>query len=164
MDIDSFPGQLARTQRFTLGAPRSFALSPDGTRLLFLRTHGPESRAGCLWLLDRGEERLLADPDVLAAASAGGAGTMPEAELVRRERARERTTGIVAYSVGVLGYVIGLALSAVLDLPSGALIVWTLAACGIGARLVFAQEATVAPVASALEALFLDLTQAKAIR
>lgn len=41
---------------------------------------------------------------------------------------------IVAYLVSIAGYVIGLALSAVLDLPSGALIVWTLAACGIVAR------------------------------
>jgi zinc/manganese transport system permease protein len=45
---------------------------------------------------------------------------------------------LVAYAVGVCGYVIGLALSAVLDLPSGALIVWTLAGCGIAARLAFA--------------------------
>jgi len=37
----------------------------------------------------------------------------------------------VGYVVGVLGYAIGLALSAVLDLPSGAVVVWTLAACGI---------------------------------
>ena len=36
-----------------------------------------------------------------------------------------------AYLTGVLGYGLGLALSAVLDLPSGAVIVWTLAACGL---------------------------------
>jgi len=35
----------------------------------------------------------------------------------------------VAYAVGVAGYGLGLALSALLDLPSGAVIVWTLAAC-----------------------------------
>ena len=35
------------------------------------------------------------------------------------------------YAVGAAGYAIGLALSAVLDLPSGAVIVWTLAACGL---------------------------------
>jgi dipeptidyl-peptidase-4 len=97
MDTDSFPGQLARTQRFTLGVPRSFTLSPDGARVLFLRTRGPESRVGCLWLFDGDGERLLADPDALA-ASAGGDGTVPAAELVRRERARERTTGIVGYA------------------------------------------------------------------
>ncbi|MGD9841537.1 MAG: metal ABC transporter permease [Steroidobacteraceae bacterium] len=36
-----------------------------------------------------------------------------------------------AYMIGVIGYASGLALSALLDLPSGALIVWTLAACGL---------------------------------
>ena len=37
----------------------------------------------------------------------------------------------VAYLVGIAGYASGLALSAVLDLPSGAVIVWTLAACAL---------------------------------
>jgi len=36
-----------------------------------------------------------------------------------------------AYITGVMGYGLGLALSAVLDLPSGAVIVWTLATCGL---------------------------------
>jgi zinc/manganese transport system permease protein len=40
-----------------------------------------------------------------------------------------------AYATGVAGYVSGLVLSAVLDLPSGAMIVWTLVACGIITRL-----------------------------
>jgi len=35
----------------------------------------------------------------------------------------------LAYGLGALGYALGLALSALLDLPSGAVIVWTLAAC-----------------------------------
>ena len=35
-----------------------------------------------------------------------------------------------AYGVGVSGYLLGLMLSALLDLPSGAVIVWTLAICG----------------------------------
>ncbi|MGA8277196.1 MAG: metal ABC transporter permease [Rhodanobacteraceae bacterium] len=39
-----------------------------------------------------------------------------------------------AYAIGIAGYIVGLVLSAVLDLPSGALIVWTLAACGIAAQ------------------------------
>jgi zinc/manganese transport system permease protein len=43
---------------------------------------------------------------------------------------------IAAYTIGALGYASGLALSAVLDLPSGALIVWTLAACALFAQLV----------------------------
>lgn len=37
----------------------------------------------------------------------------------------------VGYVVGVLGYAVGLSASAVLDLPSGAVIVWALAACGL---------------------------------
>ncbi|UHQ19524.1 metal ABC transporter permease [Lysobacter sp. KIS68-7] len=41
-----------------------------------------------------------------------------------------------AYIIGIAGYVLGLALSAVFDLPSGALIVWLLAACGLVAQLV----------------------------
>ena len=43
---------------------------------------------------------------------------------------------VVAYAIGALGYALGLIFSAVLDLPSGALIVWALAACGILAQLV----------------------------
>jgi zinc/manganese transport system permease protein len=37
----------------------------------------------------------------------------------------------VAFAIGVVGYALGLALSALLDLPSGAVIVWTLAACAL---------------------------------
>jgi zinc/manganese transport system permease protein len=42
----------------------------------------------------------------------------------------------VAYALGALGYALGLALSALLDLPSGAVIVWTLAACGFAWRAI----------------------------
>jgi zinc/manganese transport system permease protein len=41
----------------------------------------------------------------------------------------------VAYGLGAAGYVLGLALSALFDLPSGAVIVWTLAACAGGITL-----------------------------
>jgi zinc/manganese transport system permease protein len=43
---------------------------------------------------------------------------------------------VTAYAIGICGYVLGLALSAVLDLPSGAMIVWTLAGCAIVAQLI----------------------------
>lgn len=46
---------------------------------------------------------------------------------------------LVAYSIGAVGYALGLALSAVLDLPSGAMIVWTLAGCALIGRLVIAR-------------------------
>jgi len=43
----------------------------------------------------------------------------------------------IAYAVGLVGYALGLALSALFDLPSGAVIVWTLAGCAAaGAALV----------------------------
>ncbi|WP_433894121.1 prolyl oligopeptidase family serine peptidase [Streptomyces sp. CA-111067] len=94
MDDLTFPQQHARTQRFSLGVPRAFTLSPDGGRALFLRTRGPRDRTGCLWLLDEdGGERLLVDPDSLGRAAGG----LPEAERIRRERARERTGGITGY-------------------------------------------------------------------
>ena len=43
----------------------------------------------------------------------------------------------IAYAIGALGYALGLALSALFDLPSGAVVVWTLAACGGFAAAVF---------------------------
>jgi zinc/manganese transport system permease protein len=41
----------------------------------------------------------------------------------------------IGYGIGAAGYALGLALSALLDLPSGAVIVWALAVCGLGAGL-----------------------------
>jgi zinc/manganese transport system permease protein len=57
----------------------------------------------------------------------------------RAHRGRRRHA--VAYGVGAAGYALGLALSAVFDLPSGAVIVWTLAACGLGAALLLRPSA-----------------------
>jgi zinc/manganese transport system permease protein len=57
-------------------------------------------------------------------------------------RAHEgRRRYVVAYGVGVLGYGLGLALSALFDLPSGAVIVWTLAACAAIGALMFRADA-----------------------
>ena len=66
---DSFPRQQARTQRFSLGVPRSFQISPDGSRVAFLRSQGGADPVTCLWVLDAGtgEERLVADPAALGA-------------------------------------------------------------------------------------------------
>ncbi|MFJ4684524.1 prolyl oligopeptidase family serine peptidase [Streptomyces sp. NPDC088789] len=94
---DSFPRRYARTQRFTLGAPRSFTVAPDGSRVVFLRSRSGADRAGALWVLDLpgGEERPAADPAVLL----GGAGErLSPAELARRERTREGGAGIVGYA------------------------------------------------------------------
>ena len=92
---DTFPRQNARTQRFTLGVPRSFQISPDGDRIVFLRSKGGSDPVTCLWLLDvaSGTERLIADPAQLGAAGA----ETDEAEKARRERSREQAAGIVAF-------------------------------------------------------------------
>jgi dipeptidyl-peptidase 4 len=84
---------------FTLGAPRSFQLSPDGETVIFLRSRGGTDPVTCLWALDvaTGDERLLADPAELGAA---GAEDDP-VEKARRERARERAGGIVAFATDV---------------------------------------------------------------
>ena len=95
---ESFPRQQARTRRFTLGVPRSFAISPAGDRLLFLRSRTGSDPLTCLWLFDvgSGTEQLIADPAVLAAA---GDDDLPPEEKRRRERVREQAGGIVSYAV-----------------------------------------------------------------
>jgi len=100
MAFEDFLQQLASTRRFTLGVPRAVTVARDGRRVLFLRTRGGEDPVTCLWRLDLagaagGGERLIADP---AASWNSGPGDVPEAERVRRERAREHAAGIVAYS------------------------------------------------------------------
>ena len=93
---DSFPRQAARTKNFTLGAPRSFHVSPDGQTVLFLRSQGGTDPVNCLWALDiaTGRERLIADPARLA-----GAGTAEDpVERARRERVREQASGIVSFA------------------------------------------------------------------
>ncbi|SNY49219.1 S9 family peptidase [Paractinoplanes atraurantiacus] len=90
----SFPRLVGRTQGFGLGRPRRFTVGPDGKRVLFLRSLGGEDPVLRLWSLDldRGDERLLADP----AAPAGKA--LSAQERARRERARDRSAGISDYS------------------------------------------------------------------
>ncbi|WNO72505.1 S9 family peptidase [Streptomyces sp. AM8-1-1] len=98
----SFPRQYARTQRFTLGAPRAFTVSPDGSRVVFIRSSSGTDRSGRLWVLDldqeagRPQERVAAD----AAALLGGADEkLSSEERARRERSREGSAGIVTYAV-----------------------------------------------------------------
>ncbi|MER6688318.1 S9 family peptidase [Streptomyces minutiscleroticus] len=93
----SFPRRYARTQRFTLGAPRAFTVAPDGSRVVFLRSRSGTDRANLLWVLDLadGGERPAADPRTLL----GGADERLSArERARRERSREGGAGIVGYA------------------------------------------------------------------
>ncbi len=95
---DTFPRQYARTQRFTLGQPRNLLVSPDGQRVVFLRSGGGSDPVNCLWVLDvaTGEERLVGDPKVLLQESDDA--TLPAEERARRERAREGAGGVVSYA------------------------------------------------------------------
>jgi dipeptidyl-peptidase-4 len=72
----SLPEQLARTRRFTLGAPDRFLPAQAGAVVLFVRSHGGEDPLDCLWALDLGSgtERLLADPARLSGATSAGIG------------------------------------------------------------------------------------------
>ncbi|MBG0833476.1 S9 family peptidase [Planomonospora sp. ID67723] len=93
---ESFPRLHARTRRFTLGVPRAFAIAPDGSRVVFLRTKGGSDPITCLWEFDvaSGEERLVVDPRTLAVDE----DDLPPEERARRERSREQAGGVVAYS------------------------------------------------------------------
>ena len=122
----SFPRQHARTQRFTLGAPRTFTAAPDGSKVYFLRTATATSRANGLWAFDTAtrSETLLADPGALLTDPED----LPPEERARRERTRESAAGIVGYATdgdarqavfalsGRL-FVIELATAAVRELP-----------------------------------------------
>lgn len=106
----SFPRQQARTQRFTLGAPRAFTVSPDETRVIFLRSMSGTDRTTRLWVLDpaTGEERLAADPEALLG---GSAEKLSAQERARRERTREGSSGIVSYAVDAAAELAAFALS-----------------------------------------------------
>ena len=122
----SFPRQSARTVGFTLGAPRSFTVAPDGRRIVFLRAPSATDRATELWVrdlgpdLESGDERRVVDP---AALLAGDIETYSPEERARRERMREQSAGVVSYATDAAVRVAAFALSSrlwVADLDTGA--------------------------------------------
>ena len=96
-DASSFPRRHARTRGFTLGRPRGFQVGADGARVAFLRSAAGDDPVNRLWVLElaSGAERLVADP---ARLLGGDPGDLPPEERARRERARERAGGIVAFA------------------------------------------------------------------
>ncbi len=94
---DSFPRRHARTQRFTLGAPRAFTVAPT---VPVSCSCGPppvptgRTCCGCYDVTD-GEERVAADPHALLG---GAAEKLSAEERARRERSREGGAGIVGYA------------------------------------------------------------------
>ncbi|MFM8858020.1 MAG: DPP IV N-terminal domain-containing protein, partial [Actinomycetota bacterium] len=106
---DTFPRQYARTQRFTLGEPRTFSISADGNRVIYLRSRSGSDSVNCLWEYDLTtfSERLIVDP----LAIAGDAGDVSPEEKARRERLREAGSGITSYTVDKQARVYAFALS-----------------------------------------------------
>ncbi|MEU9858440.1 prolyl oligopeptidase family serine peptidase [Streptomyces sp. NPDC047974] len=98
----SFPRLHARTQRFTLGVPRGFSVSPDGERVVFVRSGSGTDRTHALMVLDlpadggKPVERVVAEPSALLA---GAEEELSAEERARRERSREGSAGIVGYAV-----------------------------------------------------------------
>lgn len=97
---DSFPRQYARTQRFSLGEPRNVTVSPDGERVVFLRSGAGDDPVNALWVMDvgNGQERLVADPRALLDMDDPADGDITDEERARRERTRDGSTGITAYA------------------------------------------------------------------
>jgi dipeptidyl-peptidase-4 len=92
----SFLRLQARSQRFTLGTPREFRVSPDGRRVLFLRSASGTERRNSLLRVDveTGKETVVVDPvDLL-----GGDEELTPQERARRERTRTQSAGVVGYA------------------------------------------------------------------
>jgi len=95
---DTFPRQYARTQRLTLGEPRNVVVSPDGKRVLFLRSAAGNDTVNSLWLChtERNTETCIAD--IRALLTGTNSENESAQERARRERAREGAAGIVSFS------------------------------------------------------------------
>jgi dipeptidyl-peptidase-4 len=91
-----YPELAAATRRFTYGAPRAVSVARDGSRVIFLRSAGPEDPIDKLYVFDvaTATERLVADPRALAA----DATELPAAERALRERLRLSAGGIGSYA------------------------------------------------------------------
>ena len=120
--MDSFPRQKARTRDFTLGAPRTFEVAADGSRVVFLRSAAGDDPQTALWVFDTAQqqERLVVDPaTVLPDAPAE---ELSAEERARRERTRETGGGIVSYTIDRNARIAALPLSGrlvVADLVTG---------------------------------------------
>jgi len=98
----TYPRQRARTRGFRLGVPRQATPSPDGLRVVFVRSASGTDPVGDLWVLDidataqtAAERRVV---DARSLLSGESQETLPDAERARRERLREVGEGIAAFA------------------------------------------------------------------
>ncbi|HJM96814.1 MAG TPA: DPP IV N-terminal domain-containing protein, partial [Acidimicrobiales bacterium] len=98
LQMETFPRQHARTRRFTVGAPRSFAIASKNSLISFLQSSSGSDPMNKLWTLNPHSQNLqmLADPENLV--KSGGNHVLSKEEQSRRERVREVGSGIVSYS------------------------------------------------------------------
>ena len=98
----SYPRLAARTARFTLGIPRNISVSPDGSKVWYIRTPDGVTRTGQLWEHDvaTGTETVIVDPQALLGS---GGEQLSDEERARRERARESGAGLVDFAVDDTG-------------------------------------------------------------
>lgn len=91
-----YPRLAARTQSLRLGVPRAVTVSPDGQRVVFVRSSGPADPVNQLLVLDveTGTERVIVDPTALLS----GGEDLPPEERARRERMRETTAGVTSFA------------------------------------------------------------------
>ena len=127
--IGEYPELAARTKGFKAGEPRAVTVSADGSRVVFLRSTGPEDTVDRLWVFDvpTGTERLICDPTQLVGTD--GADLPPE-ERALRERLRLSASGIGSYATDRAGRVAAFALGGslvVADLVAGTAAVRTTA-------------------------------------
>lgn len=95
---DTFPRQYARTQRLTLGEPRNIVVSPDGKRVLFLRSSAGNDAVNSLWLCHTERNTEMCIADIRTLFNNLNSNNESAQERARRERAREGAVGIVSYS------------------------------------------------------------------
>ncbi|MEI7630799.1 MAG: DPP IV N-terminal domain-containing protein, partial [Actinomycetes bacterium] len=107
---ESFPRQKARTRGFQLGRPRG--LKVVGERVLFIRSSNGLDPAGSLWQLDLSIQPPL-EQCLVDAAALLTTGELPAAELARRERMREVTSGITHFTTDKSGTVLAFAISGI---------------------------------------------------
>lgn len=111
-----FPAVYVETVNYTLGVPRAFRLSKDGTKIFFLRAKSQIDRRQELWLgtfVDSPsrsliERRLVSTTDLYKVSKHNTKD--PEAERHRKERMREAASGITTYSIDDAGSVVAFAI------------------------------------------------------
>jgi dipeptidyl-peptidase-4 len=117
--VADYPQLAAATNTFRAGEPREVTVSNDGSRVMFLRSTGPEDGVDRLWVFDvaAGTERLVCDPTAL-----GSTTVLPDAERALRERLRLIASGIGSYAIDPLGRIASFAVGGslvVADLVEG---------------------------------------------